>query len=236
MWPPTNKSLMFGYSRPDVNRCSGSFPKGYLSLDGWASMNSRRVTTLLIVVLVLLAGCSSIGPGSSSDETTTESAPPTTTATSTPTPTPTQTTIVKTPPEPITTTTPEKWTPPKTPKDPENKPGNRILNGKFVNKQSSGNGFSSFDIQVKANTSFGRVDPTPDVGAEPYLYVEINGKPIAREEVGLHKNNVYRITIRDGALKQFDSGSLDVTVTLYDTDHDFDDNYGTWEGTINYNG
>lgn len=198
-------------------------------------MNSQRVAILLIVGVVLLAGCSSIGLGDSDSGSPSEPAPTSEETDSTPTPTPTQTEFVKTPREPITTTTPEEWTPPETPKDPETKKRDEIKSGEFVNKQGSSSGYSGFDIQVTANTSWQRIDPTPDVGGEPYFYVEINGEPIAREEVGMHKDNIYEITIRDGALEQFDSGELDVTVWLYDKDHDFDDVYGVWEGTINYN-
>lgn len=78
------------------------------------------------------------------------------------------------------------------------------------------------------------IDPTPSVEGEPYIYVEINGEPIAREELNFRMNGVFTIDVRPGALEQFDSGTLEISVTLYDDDHKYDDIYGSWTGTIEY--
>jgi hypothetical protein len=163
------------------------------------------------------------------------------TATATPTPTPTATTTTSTPfvatPRPEATPVPtETWTKPETPKSPEDKGQDRINNVKFTNKKeaSSGSGYTDFDIQVSADTYFSNIDPTPSEDGEPYIYVEINGQPIAREEVNLRRDGTFLIEIHPGALKQFDSGTLEVSVTLYDDDHKYHDNYGSWTGTIQY--
>jgi hypothetical protein len=130
----------------------------------------------------------------------------------------------------------EPWTKPATPKNPEDKLEDRISNVKFVNKEkaSNGNGYTDFDIQVSANTMFSNVDPTPSEDGEPYIVVYLNNQIVARDEVRLRKEGTFTITIKPGALEQFDSGTLNVRVSLYDDDHKHDDRYDTWTGTIEY--
>jgi hypothetical protein len=211
-------------------------------------VNVNRVTALALVVAIALAGCSSLGPmagnpsPTETTQTTTEPAATTSettttqTSTATPTATPTSTPFVATPRPEATPVPTETWTKPKTPKSPEDKGQDRINNVEFVNKEesSSGSGYTDFDIQVSADTYFSNIDPTPSVDGEPYFYVEINGEPIAREEVNLRRDGSFTINIHPGALKQFDSGTLEVSVILYDDDHKYDDNYGSWTGTIQY--
>jgi predicted small lipoprotein YifL len=214
----------------------------------WASVNVNRVTALALVIVIALAGCSSLGPmagaptptettqSTTTSDTTTAQSTDTETQTATPTATATSTPFVATPRPDATPVPTETWTKPDTPKSPEDKGQDRISNVKFVNKEesSSGSGYTDFDIQVSADTYFSNIDPTPSEDGEPYIYVEINGEPIAREEVNLRQDGTFLIEIHPGALKQFDSGTLEVSVTLYDDDHKYDDNYGSWTGTIQY--
>lgn len=214
-------------------------------------MNINRLTAVALIAAVALAGCSGMGPmgGSSTPspteatQTTTSQATTTTNTTttqSTPeqtaTATPTSTPYVATPPTEPTPVPTETWTKPPTPKSPEDKGEDRISSVKFINKKEapSGSGYTDFDVQVSANTMMQDIDPTPSKDGEPYFYVEINGEPIAREEVSFRTSGVFTIKIHPGALKQFDSGTLEVSVTLYDDDHKYHDEYGTWTGTIEY--
>jgi hypothetical protein len=166
---------------------------------------------------------------------TTETTTPTQTTTSTPTSTPTP--FVATPrPTATQSPTPEEWTQPPTPKNPEDKLENRFIEIKFINKEKApnGNGYTDFDVQVTADTFFSNVDPTPSVDGEPYIAVFINGQIVARDEVRLRKEGTFVLDIRPGALALFDSGTLNVRVSLYDDDHKHHDRYDTWTGTIQY--
>jgi hypothetical protein len=210
-------------------------------------VNVHRVTALALVITVLLAGCSGIGsisetpaPTETSQATITPSATaietttPTQTATSTPTSTPTP--YVATPPPTPKSTPTEEWTQPPTPKSPEDKLEDRFIEIKFINKEkaSNGNGYTDFDVQVTANTFFSNVDPTPSEDGEPYLAVFINGQIVARDEVRLRKEGTFTLDIKPGALALFNSGTLNVRVSLYDDDHKHHDRYDTWTGTIRY--
>lgn len=203
-------------------------------------MNANRVIALALVSLVLLSGCSSIDSltGSSPQTEAGPTATPdtaTSTDTATQSPTATSTPIVQTPPPTATAIPTETWTKPATPKAPENKNVDRIKSAKIVNKkQASGSGYTAFDVQVNANTSFQDIDPTPSVDGEPYFVVEINDKIVARTDANLRQDGTFTIDVRPGALEQFDSGTLNVKVTLYDEDHKHDDIYGEWTGTIEY--
>lgn len=145
-------------------------------------------------------------------------------------------------PDPSTSTsTPpptETWTKPATPRDPEDKPEDRISGGEFTNKEkaSNGNGYSDFDVRVNANTSMEGVDPTPDVAGDPYFIVEINDKLVTRQDAYFRVDGTFILNVHPDALDQFDAGTLSVRVTLYDEDHDFDDRYDEWTGTIEYSG
>lgn len=206
-------------------------------------MNANRVIALALVSLVLLSGCSSIDTLTGSS-TPTEAGPtgtPTTsdtaasTDTQTSTSTETSTPIVQTPPPTATAVPTETWTKPATPKAPESKNDDRIKSGTFVNKESSnGSGYTNFDVQVNANTRMENVDPTPSVDGEPYFVVEINDKIVTRTDANFRSDGTFTLTVRPGALEQFDSGTLNVKVTLYDEDHKHDDIYGEWTGTIEY--
>jgi uncharacterized protein YceK len=199
-------------------------------------VNVNRITALALVIAILLAGCTSVGPLSDTQSPTEATQPATTPSTTTTDTTPTPTPYVATPPPTATSVPTETWTKPETPKSPEEKGQDRISNVKFVNKveASNGNSYTNFDLQVSANTLFQNIDPTPSEDGEPYIYVEINGKAIVREELNLRKDGSFTIKIPPGALEQFDSGTLEVSVTLYDDDHKHDDRYGTWTGTIEY--
>lgn len=206
-------------------------------------MNANRVIALALVSLVLLSGCSSIDTltGSSTQTDTGPTATPTpdtaaSTDTQTSAPDDTSTQIVKTPPPTATAIPTETWTKPATPKAPESKNENNIKSAEIVNKEesSNGSGYTNFDVQVNADTSFEDIDPTPSVDGEPYFVVEINDKIVARNDVNLRQDGTFTLTIRPGALEQFDSGTLDVKVTLYDEDHKHDDRYGKWTGTVKY--
>lgn len=210
-------------------------------------MNGNRVLALVLVIAVLLAGCSSIdtltgsstptdaGPSTSASPGT-DTATKTKTQTQTQTPTATSTPVVKTPPPTATARPTGTWTEPATPKNPEKKGKNLLKKVKLVDKEkvSNGNGYTDFDVQVNANTLMEDIDPTPSEDGEPYIVVEINDKIVARDDVRLRKDGSFTIDVRPGALEQFDSGTLDVTVTLYDEDHKHHDIYGTWTGTIKY--
>lgn len=185
-----------------------------------------------------MAGCSSIDSLTGSDS---ESPSPTETPTepgetASPSPSSEPTQIVKTAPGPSTPGQPETWTKPETPRDPENKPEDRISGAEFTNQEeaSDGNGYTDFDIQVNANTSMEGVDPTPDVDGEPYFTVEVNDKLVTREDAYFRQDGTFTLNVHPDALEQFDSGTLSVRVRLYDVDHDFDDRYDEWTGTIEY--
>lgn len=198
-------------------------------------MNTHRLTALALVILVLIAGCSSIDSLTGSDEgdpsTVTED-------TATPSPSPEATTVVKTAPGPSTTTEPETWTKPKTPREPENKLQDRISGAEFTNKKeaSNGSGYTDFDIRVNANTSMEGVDPTPAVDGDPYFVVEINDEIVTRQDAYFREDGTFVLHVHPDALEQFDAGTLSVRVTLYDEDHEFDDRYDEWTGTIEYSG
>lgn len=204
-------------------------------------MNTQRLIAFALVIVVLISGCSSIGSLTGSDTespsptaTTTEPTETATTPSSTPTPTP----VVKTAPGPSTPAQPETWTKPETPRDPENKLGDRISGAEFINKEeaSNGNGYTNFDVQVNADTSMEDVDPTPDVAGEPYFTVEINDQLVTRKDAYFREDGTFTLDVHPGALDQFDAGTLSVRVTLYDEDHEFDDRYDKWTGTIEYSG
>lgn len=204
-------------------------------------MNRHQLSALVLVVAVLFAGCSGIG---GSDTTTTETTSTSTSSTSTTTATTsttgtTTTTTAETTGTTTGTTTTQSWSPPKapnTPIDDKREPG-RIKSVTFTNKveAKSGNGYSDFDVEVVANTSMSGVDPEPLVDGDPYFLVRINGERVARAGVRFqHDEGTHRIEIDKAALRQFDSGTLNVEVLLLDKDKQTDDMYGKWTGTIQH--
>lgn len=195
-------------------------------------MTINRLTTLTLVIVVLISGCSSIDMlAGSEDETSAVTEDPAT-------PSSESTRIVKTAPGPSTTAPPATWTKPQTPREPEDKPENRISNAEFTNTEeaSDGNGYTDFDVRVNANTSMEGVDPTPDVDGEPYFVVEINDELVTRQDAYFREDGTFTLTVHPDSLDRFDAGTLSVRVTLYDADHDFDDRYDEWTGTIEYSG
>lgn len=172
--------------------------------------------------------------------TTSDSTPtsesPTTTSDSIPT-SESPTTTSDSTPDSTETTTAATWSKPSPPTRPtEEKLEDRITSVKFINKATaeSGAGYSNFDVQVNADTVMKNVDPEGDVQGEPYFIVEVNDKLVARASVTFEKNGSFAIEIPSAALQQFDSGTLDVRVSLLDEDSHSDDLYDTWSGTIEY--
>ncbi len=196
-------------------------------------MVDTRFAVLALVGLLLVAGCSapSTGPENDAGTSTPASQTETATTTATATPSPTDSTFVMTAPGEESS----KWTEPKPPKDPEDKRQDRISKVEFVNSEAAGDGaVSNFDLEVTADTMMKDVDPTPDVDGEPYFTVVVNGQLIDREEVNMREDGSFVLTIHSGALGQFDAGTLDVRVTMYDVDHYHDDRYDVWEGSIDF--
>ncbi|EJN59126.1 hypothetical protein [Halogranum rubrum] len=196
---------------------------------------TRRVLVLAVGVLVLLAGCTG-GSGPVDSQATTEMTDAAeTTATATGTPTATST------PEPTPTAEWSSPTPPNSPTqvDEEQVQMGRISNVEFVNtvEGANGEGYSNFDLSVQANTTMEDVDPEHGtVDGEPYFVVLIDGKLVERTKLVLEQEDgQYNITVRGGALTNFDAGTLEVTVLLMDEDTQNDDVFGRWTGEIEYN-
>lgn len=102
-------------------------------------------------------------------------------------------------------------------------------------KAKNGNGYSNFNVEVVANTSLPNVDPEPLVDGDPYFLVQINGKNVGRTGVRFqHDEGTYSVEIEEGAFEQFNDGTLTVTVYMLDEDHQHDDIYGKWTGTVKY--
>ncbi|MFC6962914.1 hypothetical protein [Halocatena marina] len=164
-------------------------------------------------------------------------------ATTTPTPTATTTKTIEVKTTTATNTATEAtatesgWSEPTPPTRPtEEKLEERITNTKFINKEqaTSSSGYSNFDVQIFADTRLKNVDPEGDVDGEPYFIIEINDKLVARASVTFEKNGSFAIEVPTAALKQFDSGTLNVRVSFLDQDSHSDDLYDTWSGTIEY--
>lgn len=132
----------------------------------------------------------------------------------------------------------ESWEPPETPNKPtEDKRDDRINDVDIINKEeaANGNGYSNFDFQVGADTWMKEVDPTPEVDGDPYFAVEINGTLITRTDpVPFREQGSFEITLKRGGLQQFDAGTLEIRILLFDTDKQTDDLYGEWTDTIEY--
>lgn len=187
----------------------------------------RRQGSLMVLValLVVLAGCSTVnlsGFGSSAPAPTPTSAP-------TPTATPTQT--------PRST---QSWIPPIPPNRPTDVKGDsrRISRVEFVHTEQAadGTGYADFDLRVHADTRMPNVDPKSHgtVQGEPYFLVAIEDKLVARTNQVLSAESVFSIAVHPGALDQYEAGTLNVTVYLMDEDSQYDDQYGVWNGTVEY--
>lgn len=206
-------------------------------------MSLQRV--LLVSVLVVLAGCASGGTGTSSPTDGGPDASPTT-ATTDATPTEstgttasqTSTAGAETPTDASTPVpTDASWTPPDIGERTQVKTENasdRFMKVSISNKVASGNGYSDFDVTVFADTRMPGVDPDGGPG-EPFFIVKINGELVARtDEVAQEEQAVVDIPIPKAALQQFDAGTLDVRVTLMDSDKQFADKYKTLTTTVEY--
>jgi hypothetical protein len=213
-------------------------------------MNRQRSIAVVLVLSVLLAGCAGLGGTDTTTTTTTDA--PTATSTSTTTTTTsdggttttaeTTTTTAASTTETTTTTTVESWSPPKSPNTPldDKRQGSKMGRLKKVTlvdkvKAKNGNGYSNFNVEVVANTSLPNVDPEPLVDGDPYFLVQVNGKNVGRTGVRFqHDEGTYSVEIEEGAFEQFNDGTLTVTVYMLDGDHQHDDIYGKWTGTIKY--
>ncbi len=129
----------------------------------------------------------------------------------------------------------EPWEAPEPINNPDPKFDDRIDDVQFINTVENGNGYADFDIRVHGNTVMEDVDPSPDEPGEPTFAVKLDGVLVARtRELDDIPDVSYNIDIPTGALKQFDSGQLEVTVLLFDPDKKSDDLYGRWDGTVTY--
>lgn len=188
-------------------------------------MTDRLLPAAALALAVLLTGCSGFAiPGGGETPTATPTATSSPTATSTATTTPTA------------TPTWEKPQPPNTPTEVKDEEG-RISRVEFVNKEENGDGYSSFDLTVYANTAMENVDP-PDHGSvegEPYFLVYVNDKLVTRTKIVVQETDgEFDVGVKEAALEEFEAGTLDVKVVLMDEDSQHDDRYGTWSGTIKY--
>ncbi|WP_231183186.1 PEGA domain-containing protein [Haladaptatus sp. DYF46] len=212
-------------------------------------MNRHRSIAVVLVLSVLLAGCAGLGGTDTTTTTTTTDAPTatstsaaTTTSSNGGTTTTTETTTTAASTTETTTTTVESWSPPKSPNTPldDKRNGGKMGRLKKVTlvdkvKAKNGNGYSNFNVEVVANTSLPNVDPEPLVDGDPYFLVRINGKNVGRTGVRFqHDEGTYSVEIEEGAFEQFNDGTLKVTVYMLDEDHQHDDIYGKWTGTITY--
>lgn len=132
----------------------------------------------------------------------------------------------------------ESWTQPETPHQPtEDKLDGRIDGVDIINTQqaSGGSGYADFDFRVGANTWLEDVDPEPEPDGNPYFAVEINGTLVARTDVvPFREQGSFEIPVEQGALEQFDPGTLEIRILLLDIDKQTDDLYGEWTGTVEY--
>ncbi|WP_435360531.1 hypothetical protein [Haloarchaeobius sp. DFWS5] len=207
-----------------------------------------------IALIVLLAGCLG-GIGGGGDQTSESPTDAPTDATEEPTATspPTATTGDGTPTGtdeavttfPETTTavpTTQPYQEPIQPNRPfqtnESRP-NHIDNVEILNKvDEDGDGaVSAFSVKVSGNTSWMHIDP-PDKGdakGEPFILVRVNGELVERSDyTDFSEEMTYTVDVHPGGLKQFDDGELDIEVLLMDQDKTYDDVYGSWTGTIEY--
>lgn len=195
-------------------------------LGGVFGMPDRSPAAVALALVVLLAGCSTVVlPGEGPQTPTATDAPVSTatpTATATPAPTATPT-----------------WTAPAPPNRPTEVKGEdeRISEVAFVDREASGEGYSSFDLRVHADTTMEGVDP-PDHGSpggEPYFLVFVDGELVTRTKIVVQEvNGEFDVGVKEAALEQFEAGTLEVDVVLMDEDSEYDDRYGTWSGTIEY--
>ena len=241
-------------------------------------MDRTTLATATLACLVLFAGCAGLS-GSAADtatdddaadgaSTSTETTPTgtdtgSTTATSTgtateaatptatATPTPTQTATA-------TATATPTWSPPEETNKPlENKLDdgvtNRVKDVSVSDGSESGDGYSSVQVSVTANTSMYGVDPvehgTPE--GEPFFVVYIDGQIVAkddsrfsavngtavqRKDVSFAENRTFTLDVPQAAFEAADTepGETRITVVLFDEDKTWDDIYGAGHTTVTY--
>ncbi|SIR10130.1 hypothetical protein SAMN05421858_1423 [Haladaptatus litoreus] len=205
-------------------------------------MNRHRSTVLVLILAIMLAGCSGIGGSNDTTTTTTTDAPTSdiTETTATDSSTTSAETTITTTSTTTTTTTVEEWEPPEAPHTPiDDKIGddNHIKSVTLTNKvqAKNGNGVTSFDVDVTADTNLTGVDPEPLVDGDPYFLVRVDGERVGRTSVRFqHDEGTYSVDIDERAFEQFDSGTLEIEVLMLDQDKQTDDLYGRWTGTVEY--
>ena len=107
------------------------------------------------------------------------------------------------------------------------------LQASFVNRTTSGDGVSDFDLMVRADTRLADTDSEAENPGEPFFVVEINNETVVEtDQVERVAHGEFLIEIEPEALDQFDEGPLTVTVLLMDEDLAFDDEISRWSGQI----
>lgn len=225
----------------------------------YPGMKRYPLAILLLVVVVLSAGCASLIPGEDSSSTpATNQSDSNETATDNPEQPETST------PEANQTSTPETnntsptypaWSQPTPPNYPlENKiEPERIPDVQTVNTESGSNdeGYVNFDLQVTADTRMENIDPPEHgtVAGEPYFIVyvsetrftQINSSQMREtrfarmDNLPMRENGTFTITMKKRGLEEFEGGQLNIKVRLFDEDSEWDDIYGEWTGTLEYN-
>lgn len=96
-------------------------------------------------------------------------------------------------------------------------------------------GASAFEIVITANTTLKNADSGSDDFGEPYFVIEVGGETVLEtDEVEKQSEGEFRYQLSEQQLRQFEDGELDVTVRLMDRDSLFDDEIGSWSGTVQY--
>lgn len=199
-------------------------------------MNRHLLAILVVVVVVLSAGCASVISGGDSPPSTDTPDPKTTPTNDS------EQSDASTPEANQTSTTYSEWSQPKPPnRHLENKiESGRIPDVQFVNTEPgpNGEGYADFDLEVTADTRMENVDPPEhgDVEGEPYFIVYVDEKRFARmDALPMRENGMFTIQMNKRGLEQFEPGQLDIKVRLFDEDSQWDDIYGVWTGTVEYN-
>jgi hypothetical protein len=209
--------------------------------------------TIALAATLALAGCSGVVPTGNSGASPTPTPSPagaaTTTATATqspadsPTPTgsPSPTASPTPTPSPTATATAayDEPQPPNTPLEGKNHDDGqvRMRNVEFVNVERTDDGaYTDFDLRIDADTRMPDVDPAShgDVKGEPYFLVYVEDELVARSDYVAHRNGTFVVDVHPGGLAQFEDGSLDLEVLLMDRDSEYDDVYGVWRTSFEY--
>lgn len=204
-------------------------------------MRTTALVAAAVALSLALAGCSGIVPSPVGTETTASADAAPDDATATETSSPSQSATPTLTPEPTATATPEyeEPQPPNTPMEGKHREDGmeRIRSVEFVNaERTDGGAYSNFDLRVGADTRMSNVDPADhgDVEGEPYFLVYVEGELVERSEIVAHRNGTFEVRVHPGALRQFDDGSLELRLLLMDRDSQYDDVYGVWETSFEY--